>query len=487
MAEFGGFGKALYIADQWAKQAQLEMGQPATRGNFVHLYLNGVYWGIYNPTERPDAAFAESYLPGVREDYDVVKFCCPDRVVDGSMTTWNRLISRCNRGLADNENYFEIQGRNPDGSRNPGLQTLIDLDNFIDYAINGQYHAAGDWPGNYYVLRDGNDDRSEGFKYFTWDNDLAFVNANINLDKVRTDRGHPWWTESPGVMDIALRKNEEYRLRFADSVYRHYFNGGALTEAENIRRWNEIAAVVKPALYAESARWGDTKARLRTVQEHWQRMNDRMLESFFPRRQEVVFRQLRRHGLYPEIDPPEMNQSGGIVPAGFGLRFSSDHLVYYTSDGRDPRQIGGEPASSAVVVSGGIGEAVYFSEGGALRAFVPADDFVDEEWFLPGFRDDAWESGQTSVGYDIGKGYRELIGVDLFDSMRLINSGVYVRIPFEVAKADAVRSLRLRMKYDDGFVAYLNGEEVARVNAPDTVAWNSVATDGHKDVEAGNL
>ncbi|MCB1095122.1 MAG: lamin tail domain-containing protein [Verrucomicrobiae bacterium] len=484
VAEYGGFGKALYIADQWAKQTQLDMGQPATRGRFVHLYLNGLYWGLYNPTERPDSAFAESYLPGVREDYDVVKFCCPDRVVDGSTAMWNRLITLCNRGLQDNADYFFIQGRDPDGAPNPEFQTLIDVDNFIDYVINGQYHAANDWPGNYYVMRDGNDDRSEGFKYFTWDNDLAFVNANINLNKVQTDPGHNWWTESPGVMDIALRRNDEYRLRFADHVYRHYFNGGALTEEANAKRWIAIADAVKPALYAEAARWGDAKARIRTVQDHWQAMSDRMVDTFFPRRQAVVFKQLRQYGLYPELEPPQMNQSGGMVEPGFGLQFSAEAPVFYTTDGSDPRLIGDEQNPDATVVSGGIGEAVFIEESSALKAFVPADDSLENQWQLPDFDDSLWPAGASGVGYDTGSVYRDLIGLDFFETMRLFNSTVYLRMAFEVGDAAAVQSLRLAMKYDDGFVAYLNGEKVAQMNAPETATWNSRATDGHPDTEA---
>ena len=484
VAEFAGFGKALYIADQWAKQTQLDMGQPATRGRFVHLYLNGLYWGLYNPTERPDAAFAESYLPGVRDDYDVVKFCCPDRVVDGSTAMWNRLITLCNRGLEDNENYFFIQGRDANGAKAAELRTLIDTDNFIDYVINGQYHAAGDWPGNYYVLRDGNDDRSEGFKYFTWDNDLAFVNANINLNKVQTAPGNNWWTESPGVMDIALRRNDEYRLRFADRVYKHYFNDGALTEQKNVERWTAIANVVKPALYAESARWGDANARIRTVQDHWQMMSDKMIESFFPRRQAIVFKQLRQHGLYPELEPPQMNQSGGIVDAGFGLQFSAEAPVIYTMDGSDPRLVGGETNPNAMTASGGVGDAVFVGEGSPLAAFVPGDNSLGVQWQQREFDTHQWLASVTGVGYDTGAGYRELIGLDLFEAMRLINPSIYIRIPFEVSDPDAIQSLRLAMKYDDGFVAYLNGEKVAEANAPEEPDWNSKATDGHPDAEA---
>ena len=36
------------------------------------------------------------------------------------------------------------------------------------------------------------------------------------------------------------------------------------------------------------------------------------------------------------------------------------------------------------------------------------------------------------------------------------------------------------MRYDDGFVAYINGTEVSRINAPTTPAWNSLAARGHE-------
>ena len=40
------------------------------------------------------------------------------------------------------------------------------------------------------------------------------------------------------------------------------------------------------------------------------------------------------------------------------------------------------------------------------------------------------------------------------------------------------------MRYDDGFVAYLNGVEVARRNAPDTLAFDAAATVDRDDLAA---
>ena len=53
-----------------------------------------------------------------------------------------------------------------------------------------------------------------------------------------------------------------------------------------------------------------------------------------------------------------------------------------------------------------------------------------------------------------------------------------VGVPLRIFVADpsAISFLRLRMKYDDGFVAYLNGTRVAAQNAPANPDWNSTAS-----------
>ena len=80
--------------------------------------------------------------------------------------------------------------------------------------------------------------------------------------------------------------------------------------------------------------------------------------------------------------------------------------------------------------------------------------------------------------------YEDLIGVDLRDAMLGVSETAYIRIPFVAADPTVFDALTLRMQYDDGFVAYLNGVEVARRNAPETPAWNSGATANHPDAQA---
>lgn len=73
-------------------------------------------------------------------------------------------------------------------------------------------------------------------------------------------------------------------------------------------------------------------------------------------------------------------------------------------------------------------------------------------------------------------GFTSLINDDIEADAQNENASAFVRLPFNVADASVLASLELKMRYDAGFVAYLNGTEVVRRNAPTTQAWNSSAT-----------
>lgn len=68
-----------------------------------------------------------------------------------------------------------------------------------------------------------------------------------------------------------------------------------------------------------------------------------------------------------------------------------------------------------------------------------------------------------------------------------VNASAYIRIPFTVAEGASFSTLKLWIQYDDGFIAYLNGVEVARRNAPMAVGWNSTATAEHPVAAASLL
>jgi hypothetical protein len=80
--------------------------------------------------------------------------------------------------------------------------------------------------------------------------------------------------------------------------------------------------------------------------------------------------------------------------------------------------------------------------------------------------------------------YTGLIKTDLRTNMLGSNSSAYLRLPFNVTNAAAINGLTLRVRYDDGFAAFLNGALVASDNAPATPAWNSSATNRRQTADA---
>jgi len=71
------------------------------------------------------------------------------------------------------------------------------------------------------------------------------------------------------------------------------------------------------------------------------------------------------------------------------------------------------------------------------------------------------------------------IGTNIEGEMPNINSSAFVRIPFNVADPAAFSLLTLRVRHNDGFAAWLNGQLIATVNAPETLSWDSAATATH--------
>ncbi len=85
-------------------------------------------------------------------------------------------------------------------------------------------------------------------------------------------------------------------------------------------------------------------------------------------------------------------------------------------------------------------------------------------------------------------GYASLIRTDTRAAMQGSNATVYLRVPFVVENPQLLSRLALRMRYDDGFVAWLNGQEILRRNAPESPDWNSAATtEGPAEEESFSL
>jgi len=453
---------AQYTRDQYAADIQNAMGGYGPHGRHVHLYLNGLYWGLYWLHERPDEHFAAAYFGGDSEDYDVLKHNA-SRVVSGSRDAYTEMIAMANAGQ-----YGQIQQN-------------LDIVDFADYLLMNYFIGNTDWAHqNWYASRNRVD--PDGlWRYHSWDAEHSMEGLSDNATG-RNDSGGP-----TGVHH-RLIDDPEYRMVFADRVHRHFFNGGILTPEGATALYQIRLDEVDRAVVGESARWGDNHRTTPYTRDiEWIAERDYLLETYFPQRSQIVFNQIKSRGWYPSVAAPVLHvngtyQHGGQITRSDAVSFdTTGGDIWYTIDGTDPR-IPGQTADPGA-------ELVLVPETAPKTVLVPTGP-VDDAWRSdPDFDDSAWTSGTGGVGYENSTGYEQFFDIDVQSQMYGQNTSCYLRIPFELSAENLLKAggLILRARYDDGFVAYLNGHEVHRMMFNGAPSWNSQAAGNHSDIDAIDL
>lgn len=335
-----------YARDQFGHSLQLDMGHASPHDTRVHLYLNGMYWGLYSVQERPDAEFAASYLGSKPDTWDAVH---DDEVNSGTPDAWIAMLDKSAQSGSSLSDYMQLQGRNLDGTPSSTVAPLLDVENYIDYLIINVWAGNDDWPHhNFWVGRDRNPLTTEGFQFFLWDFDGVMGNTRewSPLDT---------WTFNQNFSGVGqahnyLKSNAEYQLDFADRVHKYFFNEGLLTPEKLIARYQVITDQVEEVLVAESARWGDMHSATPLTPAEWEVERDWLLETYLPQRSSIVMEEMRFYGFYPDTVAPSFAQHGGYVPRGYELAIEApEGTIYYTLDGTDPRLVGGAVSGSAWV------------------------------------------------------------------------------------------------------------------------------------------
>ena len=356
-----GGAAATMQRDQWCRDTQNAMGGYGPHGTYVHLYVNGIYWGLYNVGEKGDASYAAHYLGGEKEEYDAFN---SDELIDGTSVAWNAMFAIAGAGISNDVAYTNISG-------------YLNIPNFIDYMLINFYAANTDWPWhNWNAAR--RRAAGAGFHFFSWDAEWTFgIGGNVNTDRTPESAG------SPGRLYSALRAHPEFRREFGDHAQKHCFNHGALTPGPAEARWLTRAAEIERSVVPESARWGNGH----TLQT-WQAA-EASVRSWFPQRAAILVNQLRAAGLYPAINAPIFSQFGGLVPPGYQLSISNSNpagLIYFTFDGSDPRRWGGAASPTAQSYSAPIAltNAAFIRarilDGGNWSAIVEANFYVVQDF-----------------------------------------------------------------------------------------------------------
>lgn len=461
--------QAEYVRDEFARKTQLEMGWPTPHGQYVQLYINGLYWGLYDATERVNADFTSSYFGGTKEEWDVLN---SGEVVDGTRDAWNQMMAIANAGVSSSSQYAAIR-------------QYLDVENFADYIILNHFLGNQDWDDhNWYAAR--RRLPGEGFKFFAWDSERTLEGVTDNRISVNL-------ADKPTRLFQQLRANAEFRLLFADRIQKLLTNGGVLTAQRNAARFQSIADSIQTAVIGESARWGDYRrdvhvrgaADLYTLNNHWLPEVARIVGQYFPQRTARMLSDYAAAGLTSTVATPALNPNGGQIAYGGSVAITGAGQIYYTLNGQDPRT----PASAE--------SFTLVTEAAAKRVLVPSvangGSTLGLSWTglaaSEPFNDSAWIAGAGGVGYDTEPTYDPYIAIDIQGPMLNISTSAYLRIPFDVAGGQlaGLNTMTLKMRYDDGFVAYLNGVRIAEANALASPLWNSQASASHADADSVQL
>lgn len=345
---------ATYLRDVWMKRSHEAMGALAPDSRYCHLYINGLYWGMYNVSERIDEEYVASHLGGLETDWEVV----PDFVdADPSATSpWKLMFNAANAGLSTPAAYANIQ-------------KWLNPADFADYYILHQYGEAEDWPHhNGYAFRSKTIPNSQ-YKWITWDQEIALNNHGV--DRVSANATNTTTDRTPGKLLNQLRANAEFKLLFADRAHKLLHNGGPLDIIPSQTRWMDISSWIDQAIVAESARWGDTAEETPygntgtsrpgvPLKPFYNRENDwlptvkSVRDTWIPSLHNTAntyatVRRLQSAGLYPTTLPPDFAPFGSISTSPVNLTMTAPSgQIYYTLDGTDPREtITGNPLGTA--------------------------------------------------------------------------------------------------------------------------------------------
>lgn len=417
------------MREEWSRQTQADMGQPYARNGYFHLYVNGVYWGVFDWEERTEAAFGETYLGGGKDNTDAVKSAGSSggyntEMTDGNFIAWKSLWDQCVALKADvtesgrTAKFMQMRGFNANGTPNASYPVLLDVDNLIDYLLVICYDGSFDAPMSTFLQNASNNwfgvrDRlgSRGFAFFTHDNEHGMDSQSATLNN-SYNRVGPWggsgannWGQTmyntvgsfaksnPHYLHELLCFSSEYRQRFADRAQKHLFNNGALTTAAALGRVEFLGAQVDPIIHAEAARWGSTTLNRNT----WLNTAKATVVSFinnggvYPSgstqtnfgaqaRTSMVIQQLRGYqdpvGTAKALFTPATlsapiysGQFGGSVSSPYAFQITNPNAggtIYYSLDGSDPRATGGGIAAGAL--TGASPVAVNLNSTATVRA-----------------------------------------------------------------------------------------------------------------------
>ena len=420
------------VRQAMAFEAYAMMGAPASVSFPMHVRQNDEFFGIFNFIEEPD----EEMLARNGLDPDGALYKHYDQFLSASSSR------KKTREYEDKSDLAEFIGqvRDLDGEDLANyLYDSVDIPTVLNYLVGTVLVHQNDNPHkNHFLYRDSND-TGEWF-FIPWDNDLSWGSNWVGTstsDVIYADVDFITFGPKP-THDLSLIQPS------------HPF-----VNTELHREWNN----------------------------HWNRLMDALLRQ--PSIKEMYLRRLRT-GMDEFLGAP------GTTDSYYDQRFLEYQAALAQDDPADrekwPRTYGDQEQSAEEAIRiireeylavrrvhlyethsiDNVGNEVVLTtllpEFTDASYFIPTNNDLGKSWTEHGFNDAAWEKGQTGIGFDTRDRLSEAIKTDVQNPGELAEgaTSIFVRIPFNATGVSELEELTLKMKYDDGFIAYINGTEVNR-------------------------
>jgi len=427
------------------------------------LFLNGRYWGIHNIREK------------VNEHYVAGNFGIDPKEVN-LLEGNGSVAAGTNAGYTAMVNYANTHNM-ADPAQYEVVKAQIDIDQYIDYMIGHIYLAERDWPGNNIKFWRATSGPRARWRWINFDMDQCFTPGWINenmIQKTTTSSGPSW--PNPEWSTRLFRNlllNEGFRNEF---IQRYAYHMNTTFRPDRlvgfIDRFQERLA---PEIPRHITKWGGQKdpdaletwmSPIFNSVTRWKQNIDQM-RYFAAQRPAATTRHMLDHfGLSgtSEIsldlhvpDSAVLQINGKRLRDGFQGTYFNDVPIVARATPRLGYAFSHWEIPSTVVPSKDI-----VATGSVWRY---SDIGVDlgTEWQQTGYDDTAWPSGPAQLGYG-DRDEATVIGYGGDASNKHITT--YFRKSFELTDVTRFRSLSISLLVDDGAVAYLNGQEIARVNMP---------------------
>ncbi len=269
-----------FIQDELARRLYADMGQVSSLGTFVHLLINGIHYGYYNPVERYNVDFFQQKYDSTSE-WDVVR---NRELGEGSFEPFADLFQFIkNNSVEDPNVYREVSKK-------------LDLINLVDYLLLNIYGSTWDWPGNNVTI---SHESTTGGKvrYHVWDAEGTFGLRAVVTDDTTQIELLDGTTEESNLF-LALTKNSSFIQLFASRFRTHFYEGGSLTNAHVMERFlglrNEVVGAIPTFIPTVAFAWA-------------------------PHRRHYMMAHLYQHGLIQDVgqpvtDQPPVGQSPPRIP-----------------------------------------------------------------------------------------------------------------------------------------------------------------------------